>query len=176
MTGQRAIDVAIERQGKFDLYFIGLTFTVLGLAVQTAKVGVYYVADTAEILGWIALLIASFSGLRRMEWLPEHYRLQDLKHDQEAKRFEGGKIMLSNPGAQFTVAPTGETISATQYVANAEDGIAKIDKRLDDLTAMAVRLAKWHRYGFLVGVLLLAVSRGAPAIARFIGLAGYTLR
>src|SRR5438105_3936974 len=106
MPEQRAIDVAIERQGKLDLYFIGLNFTVLGLAVQTAKVGVYYTADVAEILGWIALLVAAFNGLRRLEWLPEHYRLQDLKHDQEAKRFEYGKIMLTNPGAQFTEAPT----------------------------------------------------------------------
>lgn len=176
MPEQRAIDVAIERQGKFDLYFIGLTFTVLGLAVQTAKVGVYYTADVAEILGWIALLVAAFSGLRRMEWLPEHYRLQDLKHDQEAKRFEAGKIVLTTPGAQFTVAPTGETISASQYVANAQDGIAMIDKRLDELSDLAVRLSKWHRYSFFVGVLLLAVSRAAPAIARFAGLAGYTLR
>lgn len=176
MTGQRAIDVAIERQGKFDLYFIGLTFTVLGLAVQTAKVGVFYVSDAAEILGWIALLVAAFSGLRRMEWLPGHYRLQDLKHDQEAKRFEGGKIMLTNPGAQFTVAPTGETIAASQYVANAQDGIDKIAKRLDELTEIAVRLAKWHRYGFLVGVMLLAVSRATPLLAHFVGLAGYTLR
>jgi hypothetical protein len=41
MPEQRAIDVAVERQGKFDLYFIGLAFTVFGLAVQTANVGVF---------------------------------------------------------------------------------------------------------------------------------------
>jgi len=176
MPEQRAIDVAIERQGKFDLYFIGLTFTVLGLAVQTATVGVYYTADVAEILGWIALLIASFSGLQRLEWMPEHYRLQDLKHDQEAKRFEVGKILLTNPGAQFTVAPTGETISPREYVASAQDAITMIDKRLDEIGDLTVRLSKWHRYGFLVGVVLLAVSRAAPVIARFADLAGFTLR
>jgi hypothetical protein len=176
MPDQRPIDVAIERQGKFDLYFVGLTFTVLGLAVQTAKVGVYYTADVAEILGWIALLFASISGLRRLEWAPEHYRLQDFKQDQESKRFEGGKIMLTNPGAQFTVAPTGETISAKKYVADAQGAITMIDKRLDELSNLGVRLAKWHRYGFLVGVVLVAVSRAAPIIAHFTGLAGYSLR
>lgn len=176
MPERSAIDIAVDRQGKFDLYFIGLTFTVLGLAVQTAKVGVYYTADVAEILGWLALLVAAFTGMWRLEWMPEHYRLQDLKHDQESKRFEGGKIMLTKPGTQFTVAPTGETIPVSQYVASAEDAIIKIDKRLDELSNLSVRLSKWHRYGFLVGVVLLAVSRAAPVIARFAGLAGFTLR
>jgi hypothetical protein len=176
MAERSAIDIAIDRQGRFDLYFIGLTFTVLGLAVQTAKVGVYYTADAAEILGWIALLVAAFNGMRRLEWLPEHYRLQDLKHDQERLVLKGGEILLTHPGAQFTITPTGETVSAKKYVASAQDAIAMIDKRLDHLSGLAVRLAKWHRYGFLVGVLLLAVSRAAPVIARFVGLAGYTLR
>jgi hypothetical protein len=176
MPERSATDIAVDRQGKFDLYFIGLTFTVLGLAVQTAKVGVYYTADVAEILGWIALLVAAFNGMRRLEWMPEHYRLQGLKHDQEAQRFEGGKIVLTHPGAQFTVAPTGETISAREYVANAQDAITKIDKRLDELNNLSVRLSKWHRYGFLVGVVLLAVARAAPVIARFANLAGFTLR
>jgi hypothetical protein len=176
MPERSAIDIAIERQGTLDLYFIGLTFTVLGLAVQTAKIGTYYTADAAEILGWIALLIAAFNGLRRLEWLPEHYRLQDLKNWQEAKRFEAGKIMLSDPRVQFTVAPTGETIPPAEYVARAQEAIKLIDKRLDEIGNLTVRLSKWHRYSFLVGVLLLAVSRAAPALSRFIGLAGYTLR
>lgn len=176
MPERSAIDVAIERQGKFDLYFIGLTFTVLGLAVQTAKIGVYYTADVAEILGWIALLIASISGLRRLEWIPEHYRLQDLKHGQERIALKGGEILLTNPGAQFTITPTGETVSAKKYIADAQGAITMIDKRLDELSNISVRLSKWHRYGFLVGVVLLAVSRAAPLIARFAGLAGYTLR
>ena len=53
MAERSALDIAVDRQGKFDLYFIGLTFTVLGLAVQTASIGVYYTADVAEILGWL---------------------------------------------------------------------------------------------------------------------------
>lgn len=176
MPEQRAINVAIERQGKFDLYFLGLTFTVLGLAVETARVGVYYTADAAEILGWLALLVAAFNGLRRLEWLPEHYRLQDLKNDQEAKRFEGGKFLVTNPAAQFTVAPTGETIPAKKYVADLQDAITMIDTRLDEIGNDITRLYKWHRYGFLVGIGLLAVSRAAPVIARFAELGGYTLR
>jgi hypothetical protein len=121
------------------------------------------------------LLIASFTGLRRLEWAPEHYRLQDLKHDQEAKRFEGGKIMLAEPGAKFTVAPTGERIPVSRYVASAETTITKLDKRLDELSDLSVRLSKWHRYGFLAGVALLAVSRAAPVIARFADLVGFRL-
>src|SRR4051812_40036043 len=133
MAERSATDVAIERQGTLDLYFIGLTFTVLGLAVQTAKIGVLYTADVAEVLGWIALLVAAFNGLRRLEWLPEHYRVQDLKLHQEAKRFEAGKIMLSRPVTHFTVAPTNEQIPVKEYLAHAGEAITLIDKRLDEI-------------------------------------------
>lgn len=176
MPERSTTDIAIERQGKFDLYFVGLTFAVLGLAVQTAKIGTYYTADAAEILGWIALLASAFTGVRRLEWLPEHYRLQGHQNHQEAKRFEAGEIMLRDPGAVFTVAPTGETIPVGKYVASAHDAVGQIEKRLEEIADRIVRLYKWHRYGFLVGVVLLAVSRAAPVIARFAALAGYTLR
>jgi hypothetical protein len=36
MTERRAQEVAIERQGKFEFYWLALTFTVLGLTVETA--------------------------------------------------------------------------------------------------------------------------------------------
>ena len=57
------IEYSRQLQEKFELYLLALTFTLLGLAVQTAKFGSFRMADALEILGWIALAISGLSGL-----------------------------------------------------------------------------------------------------------------
>ncbi|WP_322035135.1 hypothetical protein [Burkholderia cenocepacia] len=59
-----------ELQEKFELYLLALIFTILGLAIQTAKFGTYRAADVSQILGWVSLTVSGVCGLWRMGWIP----------------------------------------------------------------------------------------------------------
>ena len=63
-------EYAQQLQEKFELYLLALIFTILGLAVQTAKPGTNSIADILEIFSWLALLCSGVVGLSRLEWIP----------------------------------------------------------------------------------------------------------
>lgn len=75
------IEVAQRIQEKFEFYLLALTFTLVGLAIQTATFGTHVGADVAELVGWFLLLVSGIFGLSRMEWTP-------VIHDLESKRYE----------------------------------------------------------------------------------------
>ena len=70
---------AREIETKFGFYTVALTFTILGLAVQTASFGANIAADFAELLAWMILLISGLNGLMRLEWLPTLHQVFGLK-------------------------------------------------------------------------------------------------
>src|SRR5688572_20620227 len=55
---QEELKLSISQQEKFEFYLLALIFTILGLAVQTAKFGSHVVADALELCSWAALLIS----------------------------------------------------------------------------------------------------------------------
>ncbi len=68
-------EAAQRLQEKFSFYVIALTFTILGLAVQTAEFGISRISDSVELLGWIFLLTSGLTGLSRLEWTPKIYQI-----------------------------------------------------------------------------------------------------
>lgn len=175
MSERSATDVAVERQGRYELFFVTLTFAVAGLAVETADLGNLYLVDIAEVCGWAVLLISALTGLRRLELMPTHYRLQGYKQDLETKRFEASKFAFTNPNAHFVVPMTGQKVLWRDYVAEGDTEIPKVDERLKEIDVKLSSLYTWQRYGFLVGVGLLGIARASPAIARAAALLGYEL-
>jgi len=61
---------ANDIQEKFELYLVGLIFTILALSVQTSSFGTCRIADALELAGWAALLFSDISGLLRLEVVP----------------------------------------------------------------------------------------------------------
>ena len=70
-------------QEKFQFYILGLTFTLLGLAIQTASFGASPAADVMELLGWALLLTSALTLASRLEWTPQIYHLFDVQQDIE---------------------------------------------------------------------------------------------
>ena len=68
------VDYARQLQEKFEFYVLGLIFTLLALAIQTAKFGVSDWADVFELLGWLFLFISGLTGLSRVEWMPVTFK------------------------------------------------------------------------------------------------------
>lgn len=66
---------AREAQNKFDQYFPALTFTVLGLGVQTAKWG-YPPSDRLELGAWDLIFLAGVLSLWRLEAAPVFFLRQ----------------------------------------------------------------------------------------------------
>lgn len=91
--------IATEVQIKFAFYFVALVFTVLALAVQTAKFGVSAVADISELVAWAALLISGVAGLSRLELMPFLYGVDAMEaetdENKKAKRSALGKLQES---------------------------------------------------------------------------------
>ena len=61
------LEVGRQVHTKFAFYSVALTFTILGLAIQTASFGANVVADSAELLAWAILLLSGFNGLFLLE-------------------------------------------------------------------------------------------------------------
>ncbi len=77
--GRNTREYARQLQEKFELYLLGLIFTLLALAVQTAKFGAAPCADGLEVAGWVSLLISGLVGLSRMEGVPSPTRCTQRK-------------------------------------------------------------------------------------------------
>lgn len=89
---QNIID-ARRHQDTFELYVLGLTFTILGLSVQTASFGVALLADSAELLGWVSLLISGLFGLHRGLWKPNLYNVMGMKSTFQVESDDADKMI-----------------------------------------------------------------------------------
>jgi len=58
MAGEPNAQIAADIQSKFEFYFIGLIFTLLGFAIQTAKPSQIQSVAICEIMSWLTLLAA----------------------------------------------------------------------------------------------------------------------
>jgi hypothetical protein len=69
-------DRATEIQIKFPLYFVGLVFTMLALAVQTTKIGTIPAVNVTELTSWCFLLASGVSGLLHIYYLGELHKYE----------------------------------------------------------------------------------------------------
>jgi NhaP-type Na+/H+ or K+/H+ antiporter len=56
---------------KYEFYFLALTFTLLGLSIQTVDFESYSNINTIiELLGWLLFGVSGVVGLSKIEYLP----------------------------------------------------------------------------------------------------------
>jgi hypothetical protein len=74
---------------KFEFYFLGLTFTLLGAAIQTATfTGHSHISVIAEIIGWSGFAISGMVGLSKVEHLSLVIYLRNRKNVFENHKSE----------------------------------------------------------------------------------------
>src|SRR5437667_497417 len=103
--------IAQRIQEKFHAYLLGLIFTILGLSIQTAKFGTSPTADAFEIVSWVLLLVAGLTGLSRMEWTPEVYRLYGIQDEKEELKRAAQRAKMEGMKEVY-VAPLKKSVSA----------------------------------------------------------------
>jgi hypothetical protein len=148
---------ARELQAKFDIYFLGLTFTLLGLAVQTAKFGRSRAGDLLELGGWIALIVSSLAGLSRLVSLPSTYaKLAALEHWRDRKRrFDLARTLNPYVDDDTRGYAPDELVAES---AKSERKIRTLQSENHLQSGGFRHLA--HRWLFVAGLLLLACARG----------------
>lgn len=156
-------EIAVQLQAKFEIYFLGLIFTILGLSIQTARFGSSDLADGFELSGWVFLLISALTGILRGEWTPVMFQIFDKKASTE-RQIDGFEAQLAR-GLDVPVTfvnengqeeRVGGAIAVTRLksrLRSLEEQQRNAEKRLRFL----YRLMKWP---FFAAVVSLVIARG----------------
>lgn len=137
----------IEIKIKFEFYLLALVFTVLALAVQTAKVPTRWCTDALEIFGWFSLLISGISGLLRLEKVPIAYFLS-----ADAKDLNRHYDQLID--GRLDSAWVSESLMGR---------IEKKQQQIRDVGEKIKSLYGWHKWLFVVGIVSITLARALPA-------------
>lgn len=167
LPGRGSRDYARQLQEKFELYLLGLIFTLLALAVQTAKFGASPWADGLEVAGWIALLISGLVGLSRMEWMPVAHETYAAQVDTEAERDR--LRMAAEQGTRVvTVLDQVEPADIQALIADRDSGAKKLEAKTKEHQASIRRKYAVHKWTFVAGLCLLMGARAAAPVGQLI--------
>lgn len=157
--------IAQRTQDKFEFYIIALTFTTLGLSVQTADFGRNIFADGLELAGWASLLMSGLWGLRRIEGKPHLYKLFSLQDEYQTRakalrkaQMQGATVVHSLEDAK--AHPTAKVL-ATQ-----EESLKKIEEHLGPEQEKLAKQYRRQRNSLIAGFVLIIIARAYIPAAR----------
>jgi hypothetical protein len=169
MKGNASRDYSRDLQERLEVYLIGLVFTLLAAAVQTAKFSGGPLADACELTSWLCLFTSGLAGMWRLEWLPvahlAHGAQQDAEEsieqlDEQAAR---GVRMANFDGREVTI--DAALVALRERVSFRE-------REKADITASTRRRYSVHKWAFVSGLALMLFARGyVPAKAAIVSLA-----
>ena len=158
MASEPNAEVANDIQGKFELYFATLIFTILGLAIQTAKPSELLYPAICETASWACLFLAGILALKRISWSPTV-----LHGFAEINRKNLALAQLEqNIGIVSHVELTGVNpkMSVKDAITWHEDQIKKIESHNRKTNSRIVKLFKVQFALFIIAIVLLIYSRG----------------
>lgn len=149
--------IATELQIKYEIYLITLTFTLLGLAIQTSKAYAIKSVAACETTAWVALLVAGLIGLYRIVYSSlvmhsfSHKCSREKWRDSLATaKQQGIEKVFDNDGSR----PIGDAID------DLDDQINTVEKDISKRNNSLVRLFKLQVSLFVTSCLLLVYARG----------------
>lgn len=157
-----------ELQEKFELYLLALIFTILGLAIQTAKLGTSRVTGSLEVLGWLSLVFSGLSGLSRLEWVPVALKtgsqLQEIRKERQqlADAAEAGLH-------EIQVVDQPEPADIRELIANRDDTIGKVEAHIDKMDQRIRLKYNIHKWSFVIGLVLLIAARSYGPVVEIFG-------
>lgn len=147
-----------ELQEKFELYLLALIFTILGLAIQTSKLGTSRVADSLEVLGWLSLVFSGLSGLSRLEWIPVA-----LKTGSQLQKIRTERQQLADAAEaglhEIPVVDQPAPANIRELIANRDDAIGKVEAHIDKMDQRIRLKYNIHKWSFVIGLVLLVAAR-----------------
>ncbi len=161
----RMLAFGYEQQAKFDFYMVALTFTILGLAIQTGATSVLAAALVFELMAWSLLLISGVAGVSRLASQPHVFQVMGVqaKLEDQVSALEKG---ILEGRSDVYLAEERSTKPAIQVSDGKRKDLAQVRSRADELVAGASIRYKIHHLCFAAGLFSLAIARGyAPLLA-----------
>lgn len=157
-SGKSDVEYARQLQEKFELYLLGLIFTLLALAIQTAKFGVSDWADAFELGGWLCLLVSGLFGLSRLEWVPV-----TLKTHSELLGIKAELQQLTDAEAQglkhVPVVEQEQPAEIATLISDRKAAVARVEERVSSLERGIRRKYEVHKWSFVFALVLLILAR-----------------
>lgn len=159
--------VAQQVQSRNHFYLLGLVFTVLALAVETANSKGPLAASVAELLGWLLLLTSGVLGIFRFESVPRLYQLFDAQQKLTTERSRLAQAVAAGFDVVYDEQRAREG-PISDYASSVEKDVELARRTVKELNASLNKRYIMHRWLFLAGVACLMVSRGWWGIAQIV--------
>jgi len=166
------LKVGLDAQVKFEFYFVGLIFTLLGLSVQSAKFDTNILASSCELFGWIALLSSGLIALFRLKRIPDkHLALAQLEIHESQQRIlwaQEGNALDQFEKAKGTLIMSNQSFEAAglpnlSRIRDEVNNTAKAIGALRDDIYSIERGIRWRAvlqwWLFIVGISLVISAR-----------------
>jgi hypothetical protein len=153
---------------KFEFFFLGLTFTLLGAAIQTATFsGHSHASVIAEVIGWAGFSLSGLIGLSKVEHLSVVIYLRNRK-----SRFENAKSQFELDKASgiqsARIAQTEEVKSIDALIHQVGVNASWYAEQLDKFGRLHGAKDLIQKLAFVLGLLATAVARAYDAVAPII--------
>lgn len=152
------LEAGQQYQEKLDFYLVALTFSILGLAVQSGNSSLSTVATSCELLGRGALLLSGLSGLYRLEGIPLLFRAHHERQTDE-QAIQSTTRLLAD-GHKRAVDP--DTLKSTDIASRK----AKIEVHLVGVSAAVANLARGTKRAYWLQKIALASGLICLTLAR----------
>ena len=152
------LELSIKMSLKFDYFIIGLTFSILALAIQFGVESSLIFPGIAELLGWVFLLVSGIFGLSRLEWRPSYFELgaKIVASKTIVKDLQTAKAKRNSVADRDTLEP----MDVNKAIQTRQDTIEKLKKRESELQSAFRWKYQIQKWCFLSGLISLAVSHG----------------
>jgi len=153
---------------KFEFYFLGLTFTLLGAAIQTASFsGHSHASVIAEVIGWAGFALSGLVGLSKVEHLSVVIFLRNRKNEYENNKSQFEQAKASGV-ASAKIAQTGEVMLIDTAINKAGESAARYGDELGKAGRRHEVKDIIQRWSFILGLLSIAVARAYDAVTPII--------
>lgn len=143
---------------KFEFFFIGLIFTVLGVSIQTVDFSTAStLAMSSELTSWLLFLISGLVGLNKLEWLPNVVYLRD--KIQNRKGLMSELQAMSKVSNQILIAETQEYENIHHIIDKGKNLSEQYEEEFQSLIKKHGIKNKIQRWCFYIGFVLIAFSR-----------------
>jgi hypothetical protein len=143
---------------KFEFFFIGLIFTVLGASIQTADFSVASVfVISTEIISWFLFLISGLVGLIKLEKLPNVVYLRD--QIQNKKGVVTELQVMSKNSDQIYIPETQEYKNIGHIIDEINNSKEKYEEAFLSHIEKHKTKNLFQRWCFYIGFILIAISR-----------------
>jgi hypothetical protein len=152
---------ASDLQQKFELYFLGLIFTILGFALQTSQKPAHISVAITELMAWAFLILCGIIGMYRLIWASVTMYTYSEINIFKATR---AQIQGLSVARGILTDPAGNPIDIPSTLGDLNESIDKLEGRSTKQNKRSVFLFNVQLIIFIAALIMLFYSRGYTSL------------